>query len=78
MGDWLRVHLGILPIFGQNSMMCLEAKFTPRYGIINLYVRKGFRKTNIFQPLTRTRTCAYQRVRNVSRKILCMYEMNDP
>ena len=30
------------------------------------YVPKVFRKTNISNPLIRTRTCAYQRVRNVS------------
>ena len=30
------------------------------------YVRKIFRKTNISNPLIHTRTCAYQRVRNVS------------
>ena len=30
------------------------------------FVRKIFRKSNISYPLVRTRTCAYQRVRNVS------------
>ena len=30
------------------------------------YVRKIFRKTNISDPLIRSRTCAYQWVRNVS------------
>ena len=30
------------------------------------YVRKIFRKTNISYPLIRTRSCAYQEVRNVS------------
>ena len=30
------------------------------------YARKIFRKTNISNPLIRTRTCAYQEVRNVS------------
>ena len=30
------------------------------------YVRKIFGKTNISNPLIRTRTCAYQEVRNVS------------
>ena len=30
------------------------------------YVLKFFRKTNISNPLIRTRTCAYQGVRNVS------------
>ena len=30
------------------------------------HVHKIFRKTNIYYPLIRTRTCAYQRVRNVS------------
>ena len=34
-------------------------------GAIHL-VRKSFRKTNISYPLIRTRTCTYQRVRNVS------------
>ena len=31
-----------------------------------LYVRKIFRETDISDPLIRTRTCAYQRVRNIS------------
>ena len=35
-------------------------------GLKGSYVRKIFRKTNISYPLTRTRTCAYQEVRNVS------------
>ena len=30
------------------------------------YARKIFRKINICNPLTRTRTCAYKGVRNVS------------
>ena len=30
------------------------------------YVRKIFRKTDISNPLIRTRTCAYQGVKNVS------------
>ena len=30
------------------------------------YVRKIFRKTNISYPLIRTRSCAYQEVRNVN------------
>ena len=30
------------------------------------YVRKNIKKTNIFYPLIRTRTCARQGVRNVS------------
>ena len=35
-------------------------------GLFILYLRKIFRKTNISYPLVRTRTCAYQGVRNVS------------
>ena len=31
-----------------------------------MYVRKIFRDTNISNPLIRTRTCAYQGVKNVS------------
>ena len=38
-----------------------------------------FQKTNISYPLIRTRTCAYQEVKNISfREILCSYWMNDP
>ena len=37
-----------------------------RKGSSITYDRKIFRKTNISNPLTRTRTCAYQRNRNVS------------
>ena len=36
------------------------------WGLFIKYVRKIFRKTNISNPLIRTRTCAYQGVRNVS------------
>ena len=35
-------------------------------GIIHLYAHKLFRKTNIYYPLMRTRTCAHQRIRNDS------------
>ena len=35
-------------------------------GLLIYYVRKIFRKTNISFPVTRTPTCAYQGVRNVS------------
>ena len=50
------------------------------------YVRKIFRKTNISNPLVRTRTCAYQgvtvRIRGIEmlvfRKILRTYLMDDP
>ena len=39
-----------------------------------IYVRKIFLKTNSSYPLIRTRTCAYQGVRNISfRKVLQMY-----
>ena len=43
------------------------------------FVRQIFRETTISNPPIRTRTCAYQGVRNVSfRKILRTYLMNDP
>ena len=43
------------------------------------YVSKIFRKANISNPLIRTRTCAYQGIRNVSfRKILRTYLMDGP
>ena len=43
------------------------------------YVRKIFRKTNISNPLIRTRTCAYQGVKMlVFRKILGTYFTDDP
>ena len=40
------------------------------------YVRKIFRKTNIFNPLIRTRTCAYQEIRNVSFSENFAYVLN--
>ena len=43
------------------------------------YVRNIFRKTNISNPLIRTRACAYQGVRNVSfSENLRTYLMDDP
>ena len=55
-------------------MLALEFK-----GWFIQYVRKIFQKTNIFDTLTRTRTCAYQGVRFVSfLKILRTYKINDP
>ena len=43
------------------------------------YVHKIFWKTNISDPLIRTRTCAYQGGKNVCfRKILRTYLMDDP
>ena len=40
------------------------------------YVRNIFRKTNISNPLIRTRTCAYQEVRNVSFSENFAYVLN--
>ena len=40
------------------------------------YVRKVFRKTNISNPLIRTRTCAEQGVRNVSFSENSAYVLN--
>ena len=42
------------------------------------YIRKIFRKTNISYPLIRTRTCAYQGVRNVGFSENFTYVLNDP
>ena len=53
--------------------------YSIRQGPSIKYVRKMFRKTNISNPLIRTRTCAYQGVRNVSfSKHLRTYLMDDP
>ena len=41
------------------------------------YVRRIFRKTNISYPLIRTRTCAYQGVRNVSFLESFAYVLNE-
>ena len=41
-----------------------------------MYVRKIFPKTNISNPLIRTRTCAYQKVRNVSFSENFTYVLN--
>ena len=46
------------------------------YGPSIKYVRKFFRKTNISNPLIRTRTCAYQGVRNVSFSENFAYVLN--
>ena len=40
------------------------------------YVCKIFRKTNVSNPLIRTRTCAYQGVRNVSFSENFAYVLN--
>ena len=40
-------------------------------------VRKSFRKTNISNPLIRTRACAYQGVRNVSFLETFAYVLNE-
>ena len=45
-------------------------------GLFIQYVRKIFRKTNISYPLIRTRTCAYQWVRNVSFSENLAYVLN--
>ena len=41
-----------------------------------MYVRKIFRKTDISKPLIRTRTCAYQGVRNISFSETFAYVLN--
>ena len=41
------------------------------------YVRKIFQKTNISNPLIRTRTCVYQEVRNVSFSENFAYGLNE-
>ena len=46
-------------------------------GIIHLYVHKIFRKTNIYSPLMRTRTCAHQRIRNDSFSKNFAYVINE-
>ena len=45
-------------------------------GLSIKYARKIFRKTNISNPLIRTRTCAYQGVRNVSFSENFTYVLN--
>ena len=50
--------------------------FVPVKGSFIKYVRKIFRKTNISNPLIRTRTCAYQGVRNVSFSENFAYVLN--
>ena len=58
-----------------NSMtLCLSKCF----GIIHsVYVHKYFRKTNIFYPLIRKHTCAYQKVRNVAFSENFAYVLNE-
>ena len=45
-------------------------------GLSIKYARNIFRKTNISNPLIRTRTCAYQGVRNVSFSENFAYVLN--
>ena len=45
-------------------------------GLSMKYVRKIFRKTNISNPLIRTRTCTYQKVRNISFSESFAYVLN--
>ena len=52
----------------------LDISKTCRMGVIHLVRTQNFPKTNISYPLIRTRTCAYQELRNVSfSKILRTY-----
>ena len=54
-------------------------KVNNNYGSSSKYIRKVFQKTNISNPLIRTRTGAYQGVGNVSfSENLRMYLMDDP
>ena len=56
---------GFVFLFYMIPLLC--ARFYDQdYGSSIKYVRKIFRKTNIFNPLIRTRTRAYQRVKIVS------------
>ena len=50
---------------------------TNRGHSISTYIHKIHRKTYISHPLIRTRTCAYQRVRNVSFSENCAYVLNE-
>ena len=55
---------------------CYDRKVSPKGSSIK-FVRKTFRKTNISNPLIRTRTFAYQGVRNVSFLEDFTYVLND-
>ena len=67
-----------LPLIPKDSVTHMQRLAVYVKGPSIKYVRKIFRKTNISNPLKRTRTCAYQGVRNVSfRKILRTYLMDD-
>ena len=64
---WILVCLCIFIIFMLiNTLWCSFRSCDRTKGSSIKYVRKIFRKTNISNPLIRTRTCAYQGVRNVS------------
>ena len=47
------------------------------FRIIHLVRTQMFRKTNISYPLVRTRTCAYQGVRNISFSGYFPYPLNE-
>ena len=49
-----------------TQKITLELSLRITLGLFNYYVRKIFRKTNIFYPLIPTRACAYQWVKNIS------------
>ena len=66
-------HSGVKP-----GDLCINQliSITHAMGSSIKYVRKIFRKTNISNPLIRTRTCAYQGVRNVSFPENFVYVLN--
>ena len=53
-----------------------KAKHQTLKGLSIWHVRKIFRKTDISDPLIRTRTCAYQGIRNVSFSENFAYALN--
>ena len=57
-------------------LQCL-CKYFDKKGSSIKYVRKIFQKTNISNPLIRTRTCVYQEVRNVSFSENFAYGLNE-
>ena len=58
------------------SRPCIK-RLSIDYGLTIKYVRKIFRKTNMSNPLIRTRTCAYQGVRTVGFSENFAYVVNE-
>ena len=74
--NWDSLHIKCICII-QHWIQWSTSKMNLPWGPFIKNVRKIFRKTNICNPLIRTRTCTYQDVRNVSFSENCAYVLNE-